>query len=327
MSTKQAQHSCSSGHHLLIRKIGSIIERDLLDDVYACRAGKGTLYGIRRLEQAIRTCSKNYREPCFVLRLDISGFFMSIDTGILLDRVEALILADYSGSDRGRVIELLRTVILTRPSENCVIRGSLRDWQGLPPSKSLFHSAPGCGLPIGNLTSQVLANAYLSPLDHFIRSELQVQFYGRYVDDLVLVHPNADKLRWARSRIQEYLRTELALTMHPRKVVLQSHSQGVKFLGVVLKPGRTYVGARAKGRCHQVLSEHEHNASFPPTTEQVAAMVAATNSYLGLMRHFQTYRLRRRVLMRLDRRWWAVISATQGYRSVRVRGHGDRGRG
>jgi len=63
---------------------------------------------------------------------------------------------------------------------------------------------------------------------------------------------------------------------------------------------------RAKGRCHQVLSEHEHNVSFPLTTEQVAASVASTNSYLGLMR--------------LDRRWWAVMWATQGYRSVRVRG-------
>jgi hypothetical protein len=247
---------------------------------------------------------------------------MNIDTGILLDRVEQIILDGYSRPDVGRVLSLLRTTVLAGPAQNCRIRGSHKDWVGLPPEKSLFHSAPGCGLPIGNLTSQVLANAYLSPLDHFIKDDLKIAYYGRYVDDLVLVHRDDAVLRHARQQIGEFLRTQLSLTLHPRKVVLQSHAQGVRYLGVVVKPGRTYLGARAKGRCHENLATRTRSSSRPPSEAEAAAVVATLNSYLGLMRQFTTYRLRRRVVLRLDERWRPLVTVVSGYRSVRKRGCG-----
>ena len=61
------------------------------------------------------------------------------------------------------------------------------NWNDLPNNKSLFHSPLHCGLPIGNLTSQVFANFYMNTLDHYVKSELKLKYYGRYVDDFVIV--------------------------------------------------------------------------------------------------------------------------------------------
>ena len=74
-------------HHLMHRKINPLFERAFIYDNYACRVGKGTHFGIRRLDGFIRKCSANYSRPCYVLKLDIEGFFMHIDKEILLARL------------------------------------------------------------------------------------------------------------------------------------------------------------------------------------------------------------------------------------------------
>lgn len=306
-------------HHYLIGKIGPVLERDLIHDVYACRAGQGTLMGVRRLERFTRQCSAGYRRDCYVLRLDISGFFMAIDRSILLDRVEGLLLQGCAEPELGRLIWLLREVVLAQPTEDCRIRGRRRDWAALPPGKSLFDSPAGCGLPIGNLTSQVLANAYLSPLDHFVKSDLGIRFYGRYVDDIVLVHQDRRVLAQCVGSIDEFLRQRLALRLHPRKITLTSHGQGVRFLGTVIKPGRTYIGSRTKGGLHHALRRHALQARQVPSQAEAAALMATVNSYLGLMRHFATRRLRRRMLREGLGRWWQYVYAGKGFGVIRIR--------
>ena len=306
-------------HHWLIGKIGDICERDFIHDTYACRDGRGTLFGIRRLERFIRQCSENYTRPCYVLRLDISSFFMSIDTSLLLERVERLILDGYQAPDVGRVIQILRTVITSDPTSECRIRGRASDWHELPHGKSLFDSRRGCGLPIGNLTSQVLANVYLSPLDHYIKGALGFRFYGRYVDDLVLVHHSRKELRTAQRRIEAYVREHLHLKIHPRKVWLQEQSHGVRFLGVVIKPGRTYPGSRTKRGFTEALHRHRLEQWESPSRERLDQMVASVNSYLGLLQHFSTTRLRRRMLSSELGRWWEFVYTGAGFRVIRLR--------
>lgn len=79
--------------------------------------------------------------------------------------------------------------------KNYIIRGYKKDWNGLPKNKSLFHTAPHCGLPIGNLTSQVFANFYMHHFDTFTKNKLGLKYFGRYVDDFVIVHPDKDYLK------------------------------------------------------------------------------------------------------------------------------------
>ncbi len=84
------------------------------------------------------------------------------------------------------VAYLTRVIILQDPTRSCHRRGTRLSWQGLPVSKSLFHSPEGCGLPIGNLTSQLFSNVYLNELDQWMKRQMGCRRYGRYVSNATL---------------------------------------------------------------------------------------------------------------------------------------------
>lgn len=292
-------------HHLVINKLNPLFERLFIHDNYACRKGRGTHFGIQRVAQFIRRCSQNYTQDCSVLRLDIQGFFMAIDKRILWTMLRDLITQRYHHSNKDVIMRLCHQILNNNPTQNCFIKGNRQDWRGLPPDKSLFHSALGCGLPIGNLTSQIFANVYLNALDHFIKHDLGLRYYGRYVDDFVLVHPNHDYLKSLISRIADFLQSTLKLTLHPRKVYLQHYSKGVHFLGVIIKPYCIKSGKRMKGNFYNAISHHNEIAQARrPTKEEQAAFLCSMNSYLGIMKHYNTYGLRRKMLIKHVSVWW-----------------------
>ena len=78
-------------HHLVIHKLNPLFEKLFIHDSYACRKGKGTQFGIQRVARFIRQCSLNYTQDCYVLKLDIQGFFMHINKAILFGELESLI--------------------------------------------------------------------------------------------------------------------------------------------------------------------------------------------------------------------------------------------
>lgn len=105
----------------------------------------------------------------------------------------------------------------------------------------------GKGLPIGNLTSQLFANFYLTPFDHYVKHTLGVRYYGRYADDFVIVHPDREYLRELVPLLERFLRDELGLTLHPRKRWLQHYARGVSFLGVFIRPRCGFRRAQDQG--------------------------------------------------------------------------------
>ena len=148
---------------------------------------------------------------------------------------------------------LLERVIFHDATQNCIVRGSRKVWADFPPSKSLFHAAPDCGLPIGNLTSQLFSNIYMDRFDQWMKRELKVRHYGRYVDDFYIVHEDAGYLKSLIPVIRDFLREELHLTLHPRKIHLQRADRGVLFVGGYVKPGRIYPSHRVVSRFRQML--------------------------------------------------------------------------
>ena len=206
-------------HHLIYNYISPLCERVFIHDSYACRTGRGTSFGIRRADHFIRSVSQNYTEDCYVLKLDIAGYFMSINRALLYEKVDALIsrYAARVSLDVALVRWLLRTVIFHDHIAGCVMRGTVSDWRGLPASKSLFHAQPGCGLPIGNLTSQLFGNVYLNDFDHMAMHLAPRVRYGRYVDDMFFVGRRDAVLASLVPRIRAYLHDELALLLHPNK--------------------------------------------------------------------------------------------------------------
>ena len=292
-------------HHLVINKLNPLFEREFINDSYACRVGKGTLFGIHRLESFIRRCSLNDTTDCYVLKIDIKGFFMHIDTDILWQRLEKFIEDKYHEPDKALISELCRVIVMNRSEENCVIKGKRSDWDGLPRDKSLFYSPAHCGLPIGNLSSQVFANFYLNTFDHFVKHFLGVKFYGRYVDDCVFVHPDRAYLVSLLPVLRGFLQAELSLELHPKKISLQHYSHGVPFLGAFILPGRTYVGKRIKGNWVSAIRRHNGVAAdHVPDREETRQFVASMNSYLGVLGHFRTRSLRHAMVKRHVKGWW-----------------------
>lgn len=302
-------------HHWLINKLNPLFETIFIEDSYACRVAKGTHYGIKRVNEFIKECSNNYTKDCYILKLDIQGFFMHIDRRILFERVRTFVNNNYIFDDKNLVIDICKRIIFNNPTKDCIIKGSIKNWDGLPQSKSLFYSSPDCGLPIGNLTSQVFANFYMNHFDHFIKDQLKVRFYGRYVDDFVIVHSDKEYLKAIISQISSFLECELHLTLHPRKIYLQHYSKGVKFLGAVIKPNRIYISNRTKGNFVQAVEKQNIIARHhKPTKEELGTFLSSMNSYLGIMIHYQTYKLRKKIVKsNLSAYWLNHVYVSGGY--------------
>ncbi len=296
-------------HHLIIDKINHLLEQEFIADSYSCRVGKGMLYGVKRIDNFIKECSADYHRDCYILKLDIRSFFMSIDKNILYQGLSSFLREKYHQPDKAIILRLIKQIIFYQPENNCVIKGHRSDWNGLPCYKSLFWSKGSCGLPIGNLTSQIFANFYLNRLDKFIRDNLVIRYYGRYVDDFILIHHDKKVLIAARQKISSFLASNLKITLHPQKFYLQHYSKGVKFIGAVLKPYRIYIGTRTKTNLYNKLYQllPLMGQSLSETLSRLDSFISTINSYLGFMRHYNTYNLRCRILGRLQQSFLGEI--------------------
>lgn len=295
-------------HHLIAKRIEPLFEQRFIDDAYSTRKGKGTLYGIKRIEKFMYICSEGYTADCYVMKIDIQSFFMSIPKSILYDKVENFLLKNYHGDDLAILLYMIRETIFNRPEKNCIRRSPRSLWKGLPHSKSLFFTDGMHGLPIGNLTSQLLAQFYLDELDHLVKEDWGIEFYGRYVDDMVLIHKSKSHLLETRARIDKWL-SENGLRLHPRKMYLQHYSKGVLFIGGMILPHRKYVSRRVVASCNRALDEWNRKAEKCPESslDNIEDFVSSMNSYLGMMRYFSTYHIRRRVMENISPIWWKWI--------------------
>ena len=286
-------------HHLYYNYTYRMFERTFIQDSYSCLAGRGTHYGIRRLEQHIRRESRNYTRPCWVLKMDIRGYFMHIDRRRLLD-ITLRILSrtppnlplrgrphgslpsrEGRGGSWSFLRYLTREIVLLDPTENCRIKGTPADWKALPGDKSLFHSPEGCGLPIGNLTSQLFSNVYLGRLDDYMKRTLRCHRYGRYVDDFYVVGCSREWLRSLIPKVRRFLREELGLTLHEGKVRLCPVRQGVEFLGAYLKPHRRYVSSAT-------LRRIRHKLPLLALETDPKRLRSRLASFRGVLSHYRT---------------------------------------
>ena len=300
-------------HHLYYNYVHEMLERTFIHDSYSCIKHRGTHYGIARLERHIRRESQNYTEACFVLKMDISGYFMHIDRQRLIDitlrqlrRMASHRVSKGDGLAHGLlhlhwldvvdmdfVEYLTRVIILQDPTQNCRRRGTLLDWQGLPHDKSLFFSQPGCGLPIGNLTSQLFSNVYLNELDQYMKRTLHCRHYGRYVDDFYVVSADRDWLLSLRQPITDFLATHLGLKINEGKSMICDVRQGVEFLGAYLKPRRRYVSRISLVR----LTAKVPSLVYKPSPWLLRSTL---NSFLGILSHYKSYNIRRNLFTSLD---------------------------
>lgn len=303
-------------HHLVFNYINPTLEKLFVNDSYSCRVGKGTSYGINRISHFICSGSHNYHKNSYILKLDISGYFMSISRKILYDKVENYLLKNKHNChfNLKLILNLLNNIIFHDYAKNCVLRGSKNNWKKLPRNKSLFFSPPGFGLPIGNLTSQLFSNVYLNDFDHYIKRTLKFKHYGRYVDDFIIIDNNKERLRATIVTITDYLATNLGLKIHPKKIYLQHYTKGVNFLGAIIKPHRVYVRNRTKNNFYRAITKVNSilNAGDIDKT-RLLKILASLNSYLGMMGQYKTHNLRRKMLTsKLYLTFWKFFKLANG---------------
>ena len=136
------------------------------------------------------------------------------------------------------------------------------------------------GLPLGNLTSQPLVNIYMNKFDQFVKHKLKAKYYIRYADDFVILLENKNELEILLPRIGAFLRAELKLELHPNKVSIKTLASGIDFLGWVNFLKHRVLRTSTKKRMLKRIKES-------PISETI-------NSYLGLLKHGDTYKIKER---------------------------------
>lgn len=159
-------------------------------DNVACRKGKGPYLGIKRLQDFLRDYYKKFREQGYFLKCDIRKYFQSIDHNILLNKLKQTELDN----------EDLWFVELLLNSKNTDTK---------------------VGLPIGNQTSQWFGLFYLNIVDRLIKERLQIKYYVRYMDDMILIHTDKDFLFYCKQQIEKIVTEELNLQLNNKTQISQ----------------------------------------------------------------------------------------------------------
>lgn len=314
--------------HLLFNMLCPLFERTFIYDTYSCRKGKGTDFGIARFQHFVRSCTDNYREEAYVLQLDVSGFFMSINKGLLYENIcskmEAYrnVFDKASGRRWGELIDysladyLVRLTLFRNPTENCRRIGGIGRWEGFPESKSQFHSKLGTGLIIGDLDSQLEQNIYMSPFDHWMKRDMKCRYYCRYVDDGRVVSRDRAFLEDLIPQVREYLWRELRLKLHPTKTKIVRADHDLLWLGSCTRPFRTYATNPSVVAFKALVRRLENTLTgqAPVSIDYYHTALSALNSYLGHFRHFDEYRMVQETLKGSP--LWRVFAFAQGYRQA-----------
>lgn len=273
-------------HHFLYRQSAAVWDKRFINDSYSCRKGKGTLYGVKRVQKFIKSASKNGRRKAYALQFDISSYFMSLDRRKLFKAVSEALqeqFPDYENNWRyDLLLSLWKEVIFDDPTKGVLRRGRPSDWDRVPRGKRMDCQPPFKGIVIGNLTSQLLSNLYLSKLDWFIFQELGWKRYGRYVDDFVIIVTEEELSRALsdKPKIVKFL-AGLGLKIHPTKTKVTEVHQGIQFLGIVIYP--TFAVLAKRFRRNFWVAAVETGMGYRDMESVI--------SYVGLSSHYDTRKL------------------------------------
>jgi len=278
-------------HHILVGYLEPIFEKIFIYDSYACRKAKGTHRAVMRLQGFMRKASKNGKVRTYYLQLDIKSFFTNIDKKILFGLIR-------KRTDNSDVLWLAEKIIFHDCTKSYILKDNNELFRELPEDKSLFGKENKKGLPIGNLTSQFFANVYLNELDQFIKHNLRCCYYIRYADDFVLLNTSRQRLVNWMGRIEEFLENRLGLRLNPKRTKLQPLSNGIDFLGYIVRRNYILVRKRVVNNMNTRLRYFENCRVRGLDYEMLEELRSSLESYLGHFRWANSYRLRENLFKR-----------------------------
>jgi retron-type reverse transcriptase len=224
-------------HWMLYEYMLPIWQQRFIADTFGNLPGRGTHSAVRRLAQFARTAGAKW-----VLQLDISKYFHSVNHSLLKARI-----LRYIGDQNIR--SLLVDLVDSFRTDG--------QYDELFAADGMYRQTRDKGMLIGNLSSQLFANVFLSDFDHWVKQDLGVKYYIRFVDDMVILAETQQELRDISAAIVQRLAADDGLTIHPKKVRLAPAAGGIPFLGYVVWPNHISAGAYGRRRYHQRLRQHE----------------------------------------------------------------------
>jgi RNA-directed DNA polymerase len=278
-------------HHWLVPQLEAIYEPAFIYDSYSNRVEKGTHAAVDRLRTFVRQVHSGQGGGWY-LQLDIRNFFNSIHRPTLYMMLKARM-------ERHALPEVARraahALLRHSPIAGGVhFIGSDAERARVPAHKRLENAAPGCGLAIGNLSSQFFANVYLDALDQFVKHKLGAKRYLRYVDDFVLVHQSREQLQVWRERIEQFLQDHLRLELKA-DIRLKPLTSGCDFLGYCVYPTHTVVRRRVIGHAQEKLAawqrHHVRGSRIRATPAQLDLLRSVWRSYDGHFSRADSHRL------------------------------------
>ena len=280
----------------IYRVIEPIMRKSFIYDSHACIRGRGAHGAVKRLKNWMRELAKHHDRP-YYLKLDISKFFYRVDHEVLL----AIMARKFPDE------KLLRLLSLIIKSEDTPF--------GLPTGYSPWEDVGRLynkGMPIGNLTSQLFANAYMNELDQYAKRELKIKHYIRYMDDIIILGSDKNQLHEYKDLITDFLETQLRLSLND-KTSIRPTTHGVEFCGYQVWPThiklRKSSALRAKRGLKHIQKQYaDGKIDFDSAQRRLA-------SYRGLFMHFNSYRLRRAIYGEPDEDgtgWFSLQRNTPG---------------
>ena len=207
-----------------------IIEPKLINTNVATRENKGSKEGINYLKKYINKLKDKYSK-IYILKCDITKYFYSIDHQILLDKLKKFNLDD-------NIFEIIKDIVCS--TNHSYINDDLKKIIFKMKIDKVPTYVDGKGLPIGNMSSQILAIFYLNDLDHYIKEKLKIKYYIRYMDDFILIHHSKEYLEYCKNKINEKI-IQLKLELNKKTQICEIHN-GIVFLGYrfILKNKKLY---------------------------------------------------------------------------------------
>lgn len=250
-------------HHAIFKILYPLFDQTFIFDSYSCRVDKGTHKAVKRLELFAKNVSRDYQQPCFVLKCDISKFFNSIDHEILKTIISKKL-------DDQKAMKLINNII------------------------DSYHTDNGKGVPLGNLTSQLFANIYMNKFDQHVKHKLKERKYIRYTDDFVIISNSEKHLLNLIPKIKFFLNHELQLALHPRKVEIRKLSQGIDFLGYVILPHHKLLRTKSKKRMYRKIKTK--CMQYKELEIDQISLDQSIQSYYGMLTHCSSKGLKRKVI-------------------------------
>lgn len=277
---------------------------------YSCRVGKGSLAAVQRFKELNDKYQGGY--VCF---LDFANHFMSIDTRIWAPRLQTFIDEHYDeGEERKALLKRIADIIYYhRPQDNCIKMSPESDWVLIPERKSLFHSE--VGLPIGNVTSQMLSNFITT--EYLYKLEAEGFEFGFYTDDTGIFTYDKERLLALIPRLRTYLKDECGITLHPDKVYFQHLSKGFNALGFRIKGDNITPSKRIVHNFHLLIDNIGHKIY-----RHCGRARQRLNSYLGLLGKSHSYNIRKAGMSQLQQGGWSrTLRFPAGYNRVEIKSY------